>query len=133
MRIGELADRTGLSTKAIRYYEDIGILPEAARLDNGYRSYGTGAVDRIGFIKDAQTAGLSLVEIQVVLELRDEGEQTCHHTISLLENHLSEVQQQLSELKRTEERISKMINEATSLDPANCNDPNRCQTIAKQS
>ena len=132
MRIGELANRTGLSTKAIRYYENIGILPEAERLDNGYRSYRSSTVDRIGFIRDAQAAGLSLTEIQLILELRDEGEATCQHTISLLESHLSEIQNQLVELKRTEERLVKMIDEAKYLDPEACDDPNRCQTIAKQ-
>ncbi len=45
MKIGDLAQQTGLSTKAIRYYEDIGVLPDPARSSNGYRSYDSGAVD----------------------------------------------------------------------------------------
>ena len=49
MRIGELADRAGLSTKAIRYYEDIGVLPQPERQANGYRSYGNAAENRLGF------------------------------------------------------------------------------------
>ena len=64
MKIGDLAQQSGLSTKAIRYYEDIGVLPDPERSSNGYRSYDKGVVDRIGFIRDAQAAGLSLTEIQ---------------------------------------------------------------------
>ncbi|MFB3051436.1 MAG: MerR family transcriptional regulator, partial [Acidimicrobiia bacterium] len=66
MKIGELANKTGLTTKTIRYYEDIGVLPEPGRHANGYRSYHPSVIDRVGFIKDAQASGLSLIEIQVI-------------------------------------------------------------------
>lgn len=132
MKIGELATETGLSTKTIRYYEHIGILPEPTRAPNGYRAYDRHVVDRIGFIRDAQAAGLALTEIQVILELRDQGESTCHHTITLLESHLDDLERQLTELSRTRDRIEGMIERARDLNPADCNDPNRCQTIARQ-
>jgi len=131
MKIGTLADRSGLSTKAIRYYEDIGILPTPQRSSNGYRTYDNGVLDRIGFIRDAQAAGLSLTEIQLILELREEGESTCGHTIGLLESHLADVENQLDELRRTQTRLRAMIVTARSLDPAKCDDPNRCQTITR--
>ena len=130
MKIGEVARETGLTTKTIRYYEDIGILPEAPRLANGYRSYEKTTLDRIEFIKDSQAAGLSLTEIQMILELRDEGQSTCGHTITLLESHLTDVDRQLIELGRTRSRLQKLIKDAKSLDPAACTDPNRCQTIS---
>ena len=132
MKIGDLAQETGLSTKAIRYYEDIGVLPDPDRSSNGYRSYNSGVVDRIGFIRDAQAAGLSLIEIQLILDLRDKGESTCEHTIELLESHLDDVETQLNELDRTKDRIRGMIVAARQLDPTACDDPNRCQTIANQ-
>lgn len=130
MRIGQLADQAGVSTKTIRYYEDAGILPEPGREDNGYRSYESVAVDRLRFIKDAQSAGLRLTEIAMILELRDRGESTCHHTIELLDRHLDEVDQQIQELQRTRERLREMTERARALDPAECVDPNRCQTIS---
>lgn len=132
MRIGELADRTGISTKAIRYYEDIGVLPEPSRSSNGYRTYEEDQVRRLGFIRDAQVAGLSLTEIQLILELRDEGEPTCDHTIGLLQAHRDDVDRQLRELARTRDHLQDMIDNARTLDPAECNDPNRCQTIVHQ-
>ena len=130
MKIGELANQTGLSTKTIRYYEGIGVLPEAQRLPNGYREYESATIDRLEFIRDAQAAGLSLTEIQWILELRDEGASTCGHTIGLLESHLADIDRQLVELGRTRSRLNKMINAARGLDPAKCTDPNRCQAIA---
>lgn len=131
MKIGQLAERTGVSTKAIRYYEDIGVLPEPERAANGYRTYSPAAAERIAFIQDAQTAGLSLVEIQLILDLRDSGESTCGHVIGSLEAHLSEVDRQMDELQRTRHRLVEIIDRATAMDPAECSDPNRCQTIPK--
>lgn len=130
MKIGQLAQTTGLSTKTIRYYEDIGVLPEPERQVNGYRTYEKTVVERLAFIRDAQAAGLSLVEIQWILELRDQGESTCGHTISLLESHLDDVENQMAELERTKKSLSAIIDRARRLDPAECNDPDRCQTIS---
>lgn len=131
MKIGQLAERTGVSTKAIRYYEDIGVLPEPEREANGYRTYSSAVADRISFIQDAQTAGLSLLEIQMILDLRDSGESTCGHVIGSLEAHLNEVDRQMDDLTRTRHRLVEIIDRARAMDPAECDDPNRCQTIPK--
>ena len=132
MKIGDLAQQTGLSTKTIRYYEDIGVLPDPVRAPNGYRSYDDGVVTRLGFIREAQTAGLSLTEIQWILDLKDEGESTCGHTIEFLESHLDNVETQLNELERTRDQLQEMIMSARRLDSTTCNNPDRCQTIANQ-
>lgn len=133
MKIGQLAARTGVSTKTIRYYEDIGVLPEPERQANGYRHYAAATTDRIAFIQDAQSAGLSLVEIQMILSLRDTGEATCDHVIGSLEAHLADLDRQMDDLRRTRGRLIEIIDRARSLDQADCNDPNRCQTIPKGS
>lgn len=133
MKIGQLADRTGVSTKTIRYYEDIGVLPEPERATNGYRHYAEAAAERLEFIQDAQSAGMSLTEIQTILDLRDRGEATCHHVIGSLEAQLEQLDDQMDDLKRTQRRLIEVIDRARSLDPAECNDPNRCQTIPKGS
>lgn len=129
MKIGQLAEATGVSTKAIRYYEDIGVLPRPDRAPNGYRTYDTTTADRISFIQDAQSAGLSLLEIQMILDLRDVGESTCGHVITSLEMRLADVDRQMAELKRTQHRLETIIERARTMNPAHCDDPNRCQTI----
>ena len=50
MNISEAARRSGLSSKTIRYYEDIGLIAPAQRGDNGYRQYGAGAVEELSFL-----------------------------------------------------------------------------------
>src|SRR4051794_33960137 len=60
--IGELAERAGLATSAIRYYESIGLLPEPYRV-SGQRRYGEEVLKRLDFIAAAQHAGFTLQEI----------------------------------------------------------------------
>lgn len=132
MKIGEVAARSGVSSQTIRYYESIGVLPEPARLSNGYRAYDDSTIKRLAFIRDAQTSGLELTEIQMILDMRDRGESTCGHVIGMLEDHLRDVDRQIGDLKRTRERLMGLITRAKSLDPADCNDPDRCQTIQSE-
>jgi MerR family transcriptional regulator, copper efflux regulator len=67
MRIGQLAEQAGISTKAIRYYEQIGILGPPERTATGYRSYDEAALGRLGFVRAAQAVGLTLGEIRHVI------------------------------------------------------------------
>ena len=60
MKIGELAERCGVTTKTIRYYESIGLLDAPSRTASGYRDYGAAAVERLRFVRDAQATGLTL-------------------------------------------------------------------------
>ena len=71
MRIGELAEQAGISTKAIRYYEQVGILTPPARTPSGYRSYDPSALGRLGFVRAAQAVGLTLGEIRQIIAFRD--------------------------------------------------------------
>lgn len=130
MRIGVVAQHSGLSTTTIRYYEDIGLMPPPARAPNGYRDYAPAAVERLRFISDAQDSGLTLAEIASILELRAKGEATCRHTIELLERHLEDVERRIESLIASRDVYARLIARARTLDPADCTDPDRCQTIS---
>lgn len=131
MRIGKLAGLTGVTTKTIRYYEDIGILPEPERASNDYRDYGPEAVDRLRFIRDAQATGLTLTEIGWILDLRGRGESSCEHVVELLEAHLEDLDLRIEELHRARDKMVALTRRARRLDPAECTDPHRCQTITE--
>ncbi len=132
MNIGELARLTGVSTKAIRYYEEIGVLTEPDRSLNGYRTYEEDTVDRLKFVKDAQLTGLTLAEITTILDQRGKGESTCEHVMNLLEHHLRELDSHIKTLRKTRGKLATIAQRARQLDPADCADPNRCQTISPQ-
>lgn len=129
MRIGELASRTGTTAKTVRYYEEIGLLPEPDRDFNDYRNYSEDAVDRLAFIRDAQATGLTLTEIASILDLRSQGKATCRHVIDLLERHMAAIDRHIKTLRATQKKLATLTEQAESLDPADCVDPNRCQTI----
>jgi DNA-binding transcriptional MerR regulator len=67
--IGELCERTGLSPRTIRYYEEVGLLPGVRRRAAGRRVYGEDALERLSFIGRLKTLGLSLLEIKELNEL----------------------------------------------------------------
>lgn len=129
MKIGELADRGGVSTKTIRYYESIGVMREPDRTPSGYRDYRADALERLRFIRDAQATGLTLAQIQSVLELKDTGARSCEHTRSLLEGHIEDLDAQIERLRTARAELAELATRAARLDPADCTDPNRCQVI----
>ncbi len=130
MKIGELGRQVGVSAKTIRYYEEIGLLPEPHRAPNGYRDYRDDAVLRLHFIRDAQATGLTLTEIASILDLRSEGEGTCQHVIELLERHLDDLDRHIVSLQTTRGQLVALTERAKGLNPEECTEPNRCQTIA---
>ncbi|MCA7958014.1 MerR family transcriptional regulator [Burkholderia multivorans] len=67
MKIGDLAERTGLTPSRIRFYERIGLLTAVRRQPNGYRVYSPDAVVVLGLVATAQKAGFSLDEIRMLL------------------------------------------------------------------
>ena len=130
MKIGELGEMAGVSAKTIRYYEGLGLLDEPARTPSGYRDYDDGAAERLRFIREAQTSGLSLAEIASVLELKAAGQRSCGHTAELLERHLLDIDEQIERLQSARASLLALAERARSLDPTACTDPNRCQVIS---
>lgn len=114
MRIGELSGRTGLSTKAIRYYEDIGIMPAAARTSSGYRDYDAEAIARLRFIRAAQSVGLRLGEIREVLAFRDRGEEPCAHVASLIREHAADLTERIATLEAMRRDLERLASNAQS-------------------
>lgn len=69
MHIGELADRTGLSLRTIRHYDDVGLLPATARTEGGFRVFSENDFDRLVVIKQMKPLGFSLEEMAEILSL----------------------------------------------------------------
>jgi DNA-binding transcriptional MerR regulator len=130
MRIGEVATTAGLPAQTIRFYERRGLLPQPQRDSNGYRAYDESVLSRLGFIRNGQGAGLTLLEIATVLELRGEGATPCAHVSELLSHKLQDVRRRQSELAALETELEALIVRSDQLDPASCTDAEICQIIA---
>ena len=131
MKTGQLGERCGVSAKTIRYYESIGLLDEPTRTANGYRDYGDGAVERLRFIREAQSSGLTLAEIASVLELKGAGKRSCGHTMALIDAHVASIDAQIAHLAAAREELVMLAERGRKLNPSDCTDPNRCQVIVE--
>src|SRR5919198_5007612 len=69
MRIGEVAEQAGVNVETLRYYERRGLLPEPVRSPGGHREYGEEAVRFVQAVKEAQSLGFSLTEIEEYMSL----------------------------------------------------------------
>lgn len=129
MRIGELANQAGISTKAIRYYEQVGILTPPARTAAGYRTYDQTALGRLGFVRAAQALGLTLGEIRQIIAFRDDGAAPCAHVTGLLQRRVGELGARIAELQQLRGDLQQLAERATTLDPKQCTPERVCHII----
>ena len=112
MKIGELAKRTGFTTKTIRYYELLGLVAEPERTQSGYRLYTEDDVKRLGFIEKAKRLGFSLDDIRDILILSEQQEQPCVHVLALLDQKLKQVDDVLRDLKSFRRELMRLRKES---------------------
>ncbi|MGH7319230.1 MAG: heavy metal-responsive transcriptional regulator [Candidatus Rokuibacteriota bacterium] len=100
MRISELAERVGVASSTVRYYERIGLVPAPARTASGYRLYGRDAEARLLFISRGKRLGLSLEEIADLLAVWDGTNcgATQERLSALLAAKRTEIAEQIHEL-----------------------------------
>jgi DNA-binding transcriptional MerR regulator len=129
MRIGDVAAASGLTTKTIRFYEQAGLLPRPPRTAGSYRDYPEQTIKRLAFIRDAQSAGLTLAEIRSVLALRDAGASPCAHVTALIDRHLEDIDRRLAELRATKAVLRGLAERAAATDPTDCTDADVCRIL----
>jgi DNA-binding transcriptional MerR regulator len=122
LRINEVAAETGLTTRAIRYYEEIGLLEPAARSDGDYRLYDASDLDRLAFIRSLRDdAGFSLAQIGQLLEdetARERNRERYRTTgdpaerRAILVDARERVERQIEILEAKAARLATMIDEA---------------------
>ncbi|MFE5814859.1 heavy metal-responsive transcriptional regulator [Streptomyces sp. NPDC056479] len=113
----------------MRFYEQAGLLPAPPRTSSGYRDYPPQTGIRLAFIRDAQSAGLTLAEIRSVLALRDSGEAPCAHVTDLIQQHLADIERRMAELRKTRSALRGLAERAAATDPSTCSDAGICSII----
>ncbi|MHB8377870.1 MAG: MerR family transcriptional regulator [Dehalococcoidia bacterium] len=99
LRIGQLARAAGFTEKALRFYDEIGLLRPSGRSASGYRLYDEQAIERLRFVRKAQGLGLSLDDMRTILEIGDEGRVPCGHVVSVVDRELERVDAQMRRLR----------------------------------
>ncbi|MEI4474038.1 MerR family transcriptional regulator [Frigidibacter sp. MR17.24] len=120
LSIGTLAKRTGTKVQTIRYYEQIGLMPEPGRSEGGQRRYGAAELDRLAFIRHSRQLGFSLEAIRELLELSDSPERSCAQVDAVAQKQLHEVEARIARLEALRMELQRMIGECRADRVANC-------------
>ena len=107
--IGTLATRTGSKVQTIRYYEQLGLMPEPDRTYGGQRRYEQAAIKRLSFIRHARALGFSLDQIRNLLDLADDPARDCASADSIAREHLAAVKAKIAALNSLKRELTRMV------------------------
>lgn len=118
MRIGDVAERAGVSTRALRYYEEQGLLP-AARSTSGQRVYEPAAIERVRLIQQLYAAGLASRSILELLPCVDAGRAT-DESLALLARERDRISESIAELEKARSALDRVIEISLHPTPEHC-------------
>ncbi len=98
MNIGELSSLSGVPPKTIRYYEEIDLIPAAARSDNGYRAYTDESVHTLRFVASARNLGFTVEQCRDLLALYRDKSRASADVKKMANDHIAEIDRRLEEL-----------------------------------
>ena len=122
--ISDIAKKTDLSTDTIRFYEKRGLIQPNFRASNQYRYYGDEALKRLIFIKRCRALGMSLKEIEYLIQLEQNPEQDCCEVNQMIDQHLIDISNKIKELQLFKQQLMALRE--------SCNTPttiNHCQIL----
>lgn len=111
MHIGELAERTGLSHRSIRHYDEIGLLPPTSRSEGGFRVYSEADYERLLQIMRMKPLGFSLDEIAELLPIVENGERATSRQSELAADYLQQAIRKREKLLRHLEQADELIHD----------------------
>jgi DNA-binding transcriptional MerR regulator len=109
--IGELSRQTAVKVPTIRYYEQIGLLPETPRTEGNRRLYGRSQVERLNFIRHSRELGFEIDDIRELLTMAAQPQSSCHQADSIAQNHLLEIDRRIASLTALKVELSRMVEE----------------------
>ena len=109
LSIGKLSASTGVKVPTIRYYEDIGLLPEAERSAGNQRLYDLAAQERLAFIRHARELGFPLDSIRELLSLSDRPDMSCAAADVIATRQLAAVNDRIIRLQALQRELERML------------------------
>ena len=106
MNIGQAANHSSISAKTIRYYESIGLIPEAGRTESGYRTYGEKDVQTLRFIHHARNLGFSVKDVSTLLDLWRDQKRASADVKAFALAHIEEVDRKIAELRKIRDTLT---------------------------
>ena len=119
MNIGDVADRSGLPQKTIRYYEDIGLV-RPARSANGYRQFREADLHKLTFLGRARALGFSIEDCRTLLGLYEDDTRESAAVKSVAEDHLAEIDRKIAQLQSMRATLAHLVEACHGDDRPDC-------------
>jgi Cu(I)-responsive transcriptional regulator len=120
LKIGEAARRSGVPAKTIRFYESIGLIAPAERLDNRYRLYDESDLRVLRFIGRARALGFPLKEVAQLLALYRDRRRASHEVKRLALGHIADLERKIAELTKLREALGELAARCHGDDRPDC-------------
>lgn len=120
MNIGKAASLSGVPAKTIRYYEEIGLIPKAARTEGGYRDYGEQDVEMLRFIHRARDLGFPVKDVSALLALWRDRSRSSAQVKELALKHVADIDVKIEELKSIRRTLMDLASRCHGDDRPDC-------------
>lgn len=108
-RIGELAAQAGVTTKTVRHYESLGLLPKAVRTEANYRLYGEADLHTLRFIRRARSLGFGMGEIAMLLALWQDRRRASADVRRIAQTHVADLERRLAEMAAMKRALETLV------------------------
>jgi len=120
MNIGQASKASGVSTKMIRYYDEIGLVRPASRTGSNYREYDEKQVNELRFIKRARNLGFAVAEIQHLLSLWRDRARPSREVKAIAERHLADLEARIAEMQAMADTLRQLSDCCAGDDRPDC-------------
>jgi DNA-binding transcriptional MerR regulator len=117
--VKEAAGMIGISAKAIRLWEEKGLIPTVERTTAGYRVFTDADLSRLRFIRQAKSLGLTLSEIRELIDLQQAGTTICGRVSHLIDSHIAHLDHAMDDLLQLRQALTAARNAAGIVPPTN--------------
>ncbi|WP_189498555.1 MerR family transcriptional regulator [Algimonas arctica] len=117
--IGDLSAKTGVKIETVRYFENIGLMPEPERKPSGHRIYDTSQLRRLTFISRCRDLGFSQDDIRSLLGVED-NTPSCDEILLVTTHHRKAIKAKISDLRKLERRLADISSMCMSNDTPDC-------------
>ncbi|WP_192457297.1 Cu(I)-responsive transcriptional regulator [Musicola keenii] len=120
MNISDVARKTGLTSKTIRFYEEKGVMTAPLRCENGYRSYDTHHIEELTLLRQARQVGFTLEECRELVVLFNDPERHSADVKSRTLQKVHDIEKQIEELREMRQRLLVLADSCPGDNSADC-------------
>ena len=109
MNISKAAEASGLPTKTVRYYAEIGLVDATSRSESGYRNYYEAAIRKLAFVRRSREFGFSIEQCRELLDLYEDSNRTSAEVKRIASGRLEEIREKQRDLQRLHDELHHLV------------------------